>query len=163
MSRFHLGLGLLALVLATGAPSLADDKPASKDLKALFEKAEAIEVYSLDPSDDKKEVDPSKGFHGWKILGKTTVKDAKVRKKLIEAVYKGLAESDGTAAKCFMPRHGLRATSDGKTADVVICFECLQMEFFAGDKKTTETTTRSPEKVLDEVLTTAGVPLAPKK
>ena len=162
MKRTHLGLGLLVLVL--GATARGDDKPASKDLKQLFEKAEAIEVYSLDPSDDRKEPpDAKKGFHGWHILGKTTVKDPKVRKKLVAALYAGLADSDGTAAKCFDPRHGIRATVDGKTADIVICFRCLQMQFIVGEASMTETTTQAPEKVLDEVLTNAGVPLAPKK
>jgi len=139
------------------------DKPSSKDLKPLFEKADAIELYSLDPSFDDKEPDPKKGFHGWKVLGKTTVKDAKMRKKIVEALYQGLADSDGTAAKCFNPRHGVRVTVDGKTADIVICFECLQMQFHAGEASKTETTTRTPEKLIDEVLTAAGVPLAPKK
>ena len=140
----------------------ADDKPSSKDLKPLFEKAEALELYSLDPTADMKEPDPKKGFHGWKILGKTTVKDAKNRKKIIDALYQGIEASDGTAAKCFNPRHGIRATVDGKTADMVICFECLQIDFHVGEASKLETTTATPQKALDEVLTAAKVPL-PKK
>jgi hypothetical protein len=161
MKRTHLGI---ALLLLTSAPEArAQDKPSSKDLAALFEKAEDLELYSLDPAADVKEADAKKGFHGWKVLGKTTVKEAKTRKKVIEALYKGLAESDGTMAKCFIPRHGIRATAGGKTADVVICFECLQVQFHVGDGSSTEATTASHQKVLDEVLTAAGVPLAPKK
>ncbi|ELP33777.1 hypothetical protein RBSWK_02323 [Rhodopirellula baltica SWK14] len=34
---------------------------------------------------------------------------------------------------CFNPRHGLRAIYDGKTYDVVICFECLQGTWFVDD------------------------------
>ena len=163
MIRTHLCLSLLVVALASSAPARAADEPTSKDLKALFEKAETIEVYSLDPSFEDKEPDPKKGFHGWKILGKTTIRDAKARTKLVEGMYKGLAESDGTVAKCFNPRHGIRATVDGKTADVVICFECYQMQFVVGAASKTEPTTRAPEKLLDEVLTAAGVPLAGKK
>jgi hypothetical protein len=155
----------LALLLASAAalPAWGEDKPVVKNFKAVFEKADQIIIYSLDPSFDNKEPDESKGFHGWKILGSTTIKDAKARGKIVAAIAKGLDESDGTAAKCFNPRHGLRATVDGKPVDVVICFECLQMQFFAGEAPKTETTTRSPEKALDEVLTAAGVSLAPKK
>lgn len=163
MKTTHLALGVLIAALATTGAVEGQDKPSSKDLKPLFEKAEAIELYSLDPSFDDKEPDPKKGFHGWKVLGKTAIKDAKTRKKLIAVLYQGLADSDGSAAKCFNPRHGVRATVDGKTADIVICFECLRMEFYAGDQSKMETTTRTPEKVLDEILTAAGVPLAPKK
>ncbi len=159
MKRTYLGLVLLVL----SATARADDKPSSKDLKALFEKAETLELFSLDPGADVKEPDVKKGFHGWRILGKTAIKDAKTRKKIVEALYKGLEQSDGTAALCFNPRHGLRATVDGKTADVVICFECLQMQFVLGEASMTETTTTTPEKVLNEVLTGAGVPLAGKK
>ena len=160
MNRTSLCLALLLLGL--GATARAEDQPSSKDLKALFEKAETLELYSLNPGADVKEPDPKKGFHGWKILGKTTIKDSKTRKKIVEALYKGLEASDGTAALCFNPRHGLRATVDGKTADVVICFECLQMQFVVGEASKTETTTTSPEKLLNEVLMNAGVPLAGK-
>jgi hypothetical protein len=153
----------LWFVAAVALPAWSQDKPAAKNFKSVFEKADAIVVYSLDPSFDNKEPDESKGFHGWKILGSTTVKDAKARAKIVAAVAKGLNDSDGTAAKCFNPRHGLRAMVEGKPVDVVICFECLQMQFFAGDAPKTETTTQSPEKALDEALTAAGVPLAPKK
>jgi hypothetical protein len=162
MKRSHFGIALLLLVW-TGT-ACAQDKPASKDLKPLFEKAEAIELYSLDPGADVKEpIDAKKGFHGWKVLGKTTVKDAKTRKKIVAAMYQGLEASDGTAAKCFNPRHGIRVTADGKTVDAVICYECLQVQFHAGDAAKTETTTATPEKVFDEVLRDAGVPLAAKK
>jgi hypothetical protein len=162
MIRTHLAIALLVLSL-TGAARAAD-KPSSKDLKALFEKAEAVELYSLDPGADVKEAPDAKhGFHGWKILGKTTVKDAKTRKKIVAAMYQGLEASDGTAAKCFNPRHGIRVMADGKTVDVVICFECLQVQFHVGDASKTETTTDTPQKVFDEVLRDAGVPLAVKK
>jgi len=153
----------LGLFVVLAAPACGEDKPAVKNFKALFENAQELTVYSLDPGEDKKEPDEKKGFHGWKVLGMTTIKDAKTRARIVAAVAKGLDDSDGTAAKCFNPRHGLRATVDGKTSDVVICFECLQMSFHTDDKPKTETTTRSPEKVFDEVLTAAGVPLAPKK
>ena len=161
MKRTHLGLALL--LLAANAPIQAQDKPTSKDLKPLFEKATAIDVYSLDPGADDKQPDPKKGFHGWKILGKTAVRDATQRKKLIEALYNGIAASDGQAARCFNPRHGIRVTVDGKTVDVVLCFECLQARFVVGDASQIETTTSTPEKFFDEVLTKAGVPLAGKK
>jgi hypothetical protein len=162
MNWTHISLTVLVLTLPGTAR--ADDKPSSKDLKALFEKAEAIDLYSLDPGADMKEpADAKQGFHGWKVLGKTTIKEAKTRKKVVAVMYQGLEASDGTAAKCFNPRHGIRVTADGKTVDVVICFECLQMQFYVGQAMKTETTTDTPEKVFDEVLRDAGVPLAAKK
>ena len=155
---------LAVLVLALGTTTHAEDKPSSKDLKALFEKAETLELYSLDPGTDVKEPDATKGFHGWKILGKTAIKDAKTRKKILAAHVPGYRSQRWYGREVLhSARHGLRATVDGKTADVVICFQCLQIQFIVGEASKTETTTNTPQKVLDEVLTAAAVPLPGKK
>lgn len=151
---FPISLLALALV-AAGGPG--QNTPSSKGVKDILENAEQFELYSLNPTSRDKE-----GFNGWKVLGKTAIKDADTRKAIVDALYKGLADSDGKAAKCFDPRHGIRATGKGKTVDVVICFECYQALFRAGGKSKTETLTRSPEKTFDEVLTKSGVPLAKK-
>src|SRR5262249_27476094 len=97
MRRAILSAAALAPAVAGGG---ADDKPTSKSVKDPLEKAGLFELYSLEPAADK---DP-KGFHGYKVLGKTEVKDAKVRKEVLDALYKGIADSDGTAAACFIPR-----------------------------------------------------------
>ena len=94
-----------------------------------------------------------------KAVGKTTVKDAEARKKVVSEFLKGM-EGKIDPARCFNPRHGIRATHDGKTVDLVICFECLQVKSFAGDKDgPSYLTTRSPQPTLDQVLTDAKVPL----
>ena len=72
-------------------------------------------------------------------------------------------ESEGDAAACFNPRHGLRVTRNGKTIDFVICFECFQVKVFGGDKdeggfRITDT----PQPSFDKVLRDAKVPLAAK-
>ena len=53
-----------------------------------------------------------------------------MQKQLLDALYKGIADSDGNGAKCFDPRHGIRASVDGKTVDLVICFECSWVYVF---------------------------------
>ena len=50
----------------------------------------------------------------------------------------------------------------GKTADFVICFECLQTEVYMAGKGTRYLTTASPQQLFDKILRTAKVPLAPK-
>src|SRR5262245_42140473 len=96
----------LALAAALAAPLAAgavdkDNKLPDDALKVL-EKADSYELLSLDP--DKGGL--KDGFHGWKVLGKTTVKDMKTRVRVLNALKKGVADSDGAAAKCFLPRHG---------------------------------------------------------
>jgi hypothetical protein len=157
----------LALVLMAGlltALGRAEDQPKKNaipaEAKAVLDKADSFELLSLDPSDREAGKD---GFHGWKILGKTEVKDADARKKLVAALEKGAEESKGEVARCFNPRHGIRATHDKKTVELVICFECLQVKGFV-DKSDKDTagylTTRSPQPALDKVLKDAGVKLA---
>ncbi len=127
---------------------------------AVLEKADTLELLSLSPEKPGKKDDP-KTLHGWTILGKTALKDAAVRSKVLNAVKKGVADNDGSVAKCFQPRHALRATHGGQTVALLICFQCLQIRVYDGDTSGV-LTTRSPEPVLDKVLKDAGVPLAPK-
>jgi hypothetical protein len=132
-----------------------------KEAKAILEGAEKIELYSLDPADGKLPKDAD-GFHGWKVLGKTEIKDADTRKKVRAAINKGIADSSGVAG-CFKPRHAIRATTKDKTVDLIICFECMWMEVHAKDKKHAIWTTGSPQKTLDKVLSDAKVPLPKQK
>ena len=132
----------------------------SAEAKAVLDKAEQFELLSLDPAVEG--VKGKEGFHGWKILGKTAVKDATIRKQIVTALDKGIAESDGNGAKCFDPRHGIRAQRDGKTVDLVICFECGWVYVFHGDKEERQgvaVTTGKPQAVFDKVLKDADVPL----
>jgi hypothetical protein len=146
-------------VLALALPAFAADRDNKlpDDAKAILEGADTFEVYSLDP---KRSVEkPKDHFHGWKVLGKTALKDRKERAKLLGALQKGIKESDGSAALCFNPRHGIRAVKGDKSVDLVICYECLSMQVWQGDKAGSVLTTRSPEKAFNRLLAAAKVPL----
>jgi hypothetical protein len=149
-------------VAAVGCASLspaADKNTFPADVQSVLDKCDEIELYSLDPARNVDKEKPKEEFHGWKVLGKTTLKKDD-RKAVLAALNKGIKESDGTVAACFNPRHGIKATHDGKTVEVVICFECLSMQVNYGDKKTASlTTTGTPQKTFDKVLTDAKVPL----
>jgi hypothetical protein len=157
-SHFAVVLALVVL-FAAGRAARAEDKgnKIPDDLRALLEKADQFELLSLSPEEPKEK--PKDGFHGWRVLGQTTVKDAETRNKLLAALEKGVAENKGEVARCFNPRHGIRVTHDGKTADLVICFECLQVKAFAGDRGHDFLVTRSPQPTFDAVLKEAKVPL----
>jgi hypothetical protein len=131
-----------------------------KEAKAILDAADKVELYSLDPTGGMLKKARA-GFHGWKVLGKTPLKDAKTRKKVRDAIYKGIAESSGVAG-CFHPRHGIRATHKGATVDLVICFECAWMSVHVKDKAHAVWTSFSPRPTLDKVLRDAKVPLPPK-
>src|SRR5262245_33583320 len=121
------------LVLATaGMIGCAGKSPASKIpeiARVALEKADEFELLSILP--DHQQEKPKDDFHGWKVLGRTQIKNADTRKKLVAALEKGVGENDGIIANCFNPRHGIRATHEGKTVDFVICFECFQVYLYA--------------------------------
>jgi len=101
-------------------------------------------------------------FHDiWEVLGKSEIKDPAVRKELMEAMQDGIATSDGTYAKCFNPRHGLRVREKDKITDYLICFECGQIEIFTkNENRTTKTTTGAPAEIFNKRLKEANLPLA---
>jgi hypothetical protein len=126
------------------------------DAAAVLEKAEEIELYSLEP--DKKAKKEGAGLRGWEVLGKTTLSGDEKR-AIVKALQKGIAASDGSAAACFNPRHGIRATHDGKTVELVICFECLSIDGWTDGTRFSVLTDRGPEATFNEALKDKGVEL----
>ena len=139
------------------APSPDLLRPSSNQFPAaavtVLEQADQLELLSLHP---RFETHPTgKTFHGYRILSRTRIKDAKTRQKLIASLLQGMRENQGTIAACFNPRHGIHATHKGKRADLVICFECLQVQLF-GDTTGEFLISRSPQPVFDGVLQSGG-------
>lgn len=125
-------------------------------VERLLDKAETFEVYSLDPGQkmDKE------GFHGWKVLGKTEIKDEAKRKRLGDALRVAAEDNFGMVAACFIPRHGIRLKGGGKTVDLVICFQCLSVQVFVDDKQEKGfLTTGEPQAAFDTILKAAGIKL----
>jgi hypothetical protein len=148
---------LVTATLLFGAIAFAKEKKAEVDPVAAVVAASEIELYSLDPSFGGRQ---EEGFHGWKILGKTTIKDAEPRKALAAAFKKGVEDNEGVVAGCFIPRHGIRVKYDGKTVDLVICFQCYSFQHFVDDKQGKGgPMTPSPQPLFNKVLTDAKVPL----
>ncbi len=148
-----------AVVLATSSGACSSGAKLPDVARAALDGAERLELWSLDPT--LRETPAADGFHGWRALGRVTVEDAAERARLVDALAKGVAGNDGVVAACFNPRHGVRAVHDGKTVDLVICFECLQVQMFV-DASASEgfLTTSAPQPSFDRVLRAAGVPLA---
>jgi hypothetical protein len=120
--------------------------------------ADEYELFSIQP-----DLRPGDLSH-FKVLGKVAISDPQLRAKLNAALQRGVRQSDGLRAKCFNPRHGIRVTRNGVATDFVICFECKQVEVWRGGQRLADfTVTNSPQATFDEVLTAAGVPLAPKE
>jgi hypothetical protein len=127
-----------------------------KTLNVLL-KAEKFELLSLNPEPEK--VRPKDHFHGYTVLGKTEVKDAALRKDIVESFKKGM-EGEINPAKCFDPRHGFRATHEGKTVELVICFACSQFYVHDGSGNSKYLVNMMPQTLLNKVLKDAGISIA---
>jgi hypothetical protein len=99
-------------------------------------------------------------FHGYAVLGKLVVRDPQARDEILAAIQDGVSDGDKLAS-CFVPRHGLRVTKNGRTVDFAVCFECYQVRMYGDGEPQTLAITRDAKKVFDGHLTSAGIPLAP--
>src|SRR5262245_3590721 len=124
-------LALLASLVVAGGVFAEEKEGLPAVARDILARVKQFELYSLEPESEKPGA--AGRLHGWKVLGKTTVKDAKARKGLIEALTKGVGK--GEPKKCFEPRHAIRATHGGKTVDLVICFACSWVRVYEGNKR----------------------------
>lgn len=157
-------------------PPARDDGRLSSEVRSLLEGADRIELLSLSPDrpavpmiarDGTTIVPPPQPsrekFHEWPVLGKTWFTSRLGCKTVVSAIEKGVADSDGSVAACFNPRHGVRAFCRDRTIDLVICFECGQIAVYVdGVEMPGLVTANAPQRTLDNLLLDAGVPLARK-
>ncbi len=158
MNRYPI-VGLAAVVLlsfALTANGGGSKLPASA--KAVVDQATQVILYSLEPSEKEGKGDT---LRGWKVLGKTALEDVKSRTKLLAEFAKAIAAPHEGGAKCFEPRHALRAVHDGKSAELIICFECRWVSVYV-DGKFIEQIEISDmaQPFFDQVLRAAKVPLS---
>jgi hypothetical protein len=151
---------IVALALALGpVPGRGDDShgklPATAS--AILDGAESIELLSIDPKD--RPSGAGDDFHGWKVLGRAALRDPDRRRAVVEALRRGVEEADD-AEGCFEPRHGLRATKGGLSADLVICFSCRWIEVRAGGETAFVRMSGSPRAMFNAILRAAAVELA---
>jgi hypothetical protein len=155
----------LAFVGCSSSPSSPQD-----EVRRLGQ-ADSFELFSLEPylDPDTHEMDldpngPGERLYGWRILGKTTVSDEATRRELVATLKKGL-EQGGGGDKCFNPRHAIRRMEGGKPVDLLVCFECGNIELRWDGKPVGKYYTdiaRDGQSVFDEALKKADVPLAKK-
>ena len=159
-----IALAVVALVVVMGPPPRLP-RVASDAL----DNAEQYEVLSIAPRlPEPDSSGPFRGLsvtgrasdapdvlRGYRVLGRTSVTDPVVRRRLNEALRDGVRRGPG--ALCFKPRHGIRVTSSGTRTDLLICFECARSHVWSGEQHDAWTTDGSPQPVFDEVLRSAGV------
>jgi len=128
------------------------------DTRKILESSDQFILLSLDPKGFGRT--QGKGtFHGYRVLGQTVV-SSKVKSELMANFYNAMAAEGAFYAACFSPRHGIHAVRDGKPADLVICFECMQFVVYPNKQPSYALISRSAQPVFDRVLSNAAIPLA---
>jgi|KBSMisStandDraft_5_1062788.scaffolds.fasta_scaffold204423_2 hypothetical protein len=164
MHRSRL-IQITALILSLSAISVTAGDWTNKipdSARIALEKPEQFELLSLDPNRYPNHR-PKEEFHGWRILGSMTVKDAESQNELVTALKKCVEENKGMAKSCFNPRHGIRVTRDGKTNDLAICFECARVLAFErgkDEKPDLFFVTGSAQPLFNRTLMKRNIPLA---
>jgi hypothetical protein len=159
----RVGFGFTVFVLVFGASVAAsDDKPDNSLPKAardILASADKLEVLSIEVARNKETED----FHGFHVLGTATITDKELTRKLAEEIESAVTESTVyDVGFNYNPRYGLRATSGGKVVEMVICFHCTQIEVYAEGKLAKKCATkRTPQKLLNQILSDAKIPVPP--
>jgi hypothetical protein len=136
------------------------------DVVDVLRHAERYELLSL----DGRVFGPAAAATGerlhdrYPVLGRVRVDDPADRAALFDALQSSSRWGLNVPALCFDPHHAIRATRDGHTTDVLVCFACFQAQVWQDGKQVGGFTIgRSPRGTFDAVLRKAGVPLAPER
>lgn len=170
MTHKPLALALASILLwscaAPPAPRPSVEVPMLVELPgelgAVLAEAMEWEVMALHPSlpDPGEQLEDS--FHDFEVLGRARLGSARDRAALAAALNAGIAGNDSVAARCFMPRHGIRAETPSGRVDLVICFQCLQVRVFDGGEEPVQEllTTEDPREIFDAIYGAAGLTIA---
>ena len=147
----------------------------------LLAHADSMELLSLYPrggdlSEARDDPDNSPGapqplppadapqFHEYPVLGRNALTPAEAA-ACSDVIQRAIANRNvNEITLCFNPRHGLIATRNGGTLELVICFECIAIHATGPDGTRRGFSIRSADgnDRFNAILRTAGIPLAPE-
>ena len=93
------------------------------EARKILEAAESFEVFAEMNKDETSETD-SRTFVPNRVVRITTEKQ---KREILEAFYFDAAHEDSPAV-CYEPHHSLKATANGKTVEIEICYDCSRFE-----------------------------------
>lgn len=161
----------------------------SEEQLAPFLTATELELFSVNPTQmdygenphapdapaPKPLKTPFGDFHSYPVLGSCKI----TMPAELEAVRKAVRSLDaagrdwgGAIAFCFNPRHGLRVRTHGMTCDLLICYECSQVQIYRGETSegdiyfaSTHATSQPTPEGLNGLLTSHAIalPREPKR
>jgi hypothetical protein len=140
------------------------------EVENLLTNADEFTLFSINPDPDFNH-QLTNTFQGHAILGQLNIKSVETRTKLIAVLDDGIAqvakiEAGGMywSANCFNPRHGIRAIKGDTSVELLICFECGQMQIHSNDGRNWDfglpiAEGNGSQNVFNGILKQGGVPL----
>ena len=154
----------LVLIAYIGLSVYRATRPSSIPAAALacLRTPQRMTLFSLDPDPLARLQQPGAVFfHQFRVLGETPISTPE-NQRVIANTLDRANRSFGVEYACFNPRHGVRVSGTSGTYDFLICFECAQIEVYAGEQHLKHLIIWESPKALDRILTAAHVPLATK-
>lgn len=134
-----------------------------KRVREILADPARFEFLTTDPNrygDFDPAKDNSPHIHGFKIVSETTFEasDLADRQKLVGAFYAAVQASNGQRAKCFVPRHAIRAAQGSDLVEMVICFECYATRiYFNGELVETVSQTKYARDIFNTIAAAHGL------
>jgi hypothetical protein len=130
-----------------------------------LESADRVTLFSIDGRDeDQRGPGTGETLHGYPVLGKVVVTDPAEKQRLAAAVREGIAAEGVMEARCFLPRHVVRAEHGDQVTDYVICFHCQNYVLHTGsrfDSPRTKPISNHVRPTIEKPLLDANIPIAP--
>ncbi|MEE9390996.1 MAG: hypothetical protein V3W41_00655 [Planctomycetota bacterium] len=103
------------------------------ELRDILENADDYELFAIYPHRPRPDEIPAadRQMHGFRVIGRTPVSKA-TGLSALSVIYQGVRDEHYPRAKCFNPRHALRARRGQQWVDLVICYQCQRI--FAYDE-----------------------------
>jgi hypothetical protein len=149
--KFVLAIMLVAAIRSSALPKAVLTR--QQVVEALAGAKEAT-LYSLNPSSfSDQDPDfaklPTYAHH---VVKKKMSLNEKQTKTAIRSIWPSLSAWKPSIGHCFEPRHGLHVVAEGKTYDVLICYECGTLIAWTDAGETPPLALDENPDVLDDLL-----------
>ena len=125
------------------------------DARRVLERPDSLEVMRIAPCGEsltsKRFPIHDRGLLGCEIRKSVAVAESARRSQVVAALYYGIGRPSPILA-CWAPHHGIRATANGVTVEIAICFDCGHLRGFVGREPFGAAISRDAQVYLDSII-----------
>jgi hypothetical protein len=139
---------------------VASENAFPTEIEAALSAPDGIVLYSLEPW-ERSQAGGEGFFHYIKVLGSVKLNSAEAATAV--AAFRDAVSSwknPGWAAACFDPRHALSIQSKGHVYDLLLCYQCSQLEVMRDGQSLVWLGAAGSPAVLNSLLESEHIPLS---